>query len=152
MPVNQEISVRSVLVLAHASLRQRRIAQNRKPLRHKFASARHAKLGPLQHHRIAPVVEHHAILIDRLLQLIAGRGPIAKNLIRAVEQLPPGYKTVFVLHDIEGYTFAEISGLTDVGISTLHGRLLAARKSIDSYVAQVDADRGTSYQEASDDV
>jgi hypothetical protein len=43
-----------------------------------------------------------------------------------------------VLHDIEGYTFAEISGLTDVGISTLHGRLLSARKTIDTHIAQHD--------------
>ena len=46
-------------------------------------------------------------------------------------QLSPMQRVVFVLHDVEGYTFAEISGLTDVGISTLHGRLLAARKRID---------------------
>jgi RNA polymerase sigma-70 factor (ECF subfamily) len=46
-------------------------------------------------------------------------------------QLPPLYRAVFVLHDVEGYTFAEISGLTDVRVSTLHGRLLAARKLID---------------------
>jgi RNA polymerase sigma-70 factor (ECF subfamily) len=48
--------------------------------------------------------------------------------------LTPLQRVVFVMHDIEGYTFAEISGLTDVGISTLHGRLLAARKSIDMAV------------------
>ena len=47
-------------------------------------------------------------------------------------QLPPLLRTVFVLHDVEGYTFAEISGLIDVGISTLHGRLMAARKRIDA--------------------
>jgi RNA polymerase sigma-70 factor (ECF subfamily) len=47
-------------------------------------------------------------------------------------QLSPLQRTVFVLHDVEGYTFAEISGLIDVGISTLHGRLMAARKRIDT--------------------
>ena len=47
-------------------------------------------------------------------------------------QLSPLQRTVFVLHDVEGYTFAEISGLIDVGISTLHGRLMAARKRIDA--------------------
>ncbi len=49
--------------------------------------------------------------------------------------LSPMQRVVFVLHDVEGYTFAEISGLTDVGISTLHGRLLAARKRIDELLA-----------------
>ena len=51
---------------------------------------------------------------------------------RLLEQLSPLQRTVFVLHDVEGYTFAEISGLIDVGISTLHGRLMAARKRLDA--------------------
>ncbi|HEX4355743.1 MAG TPA: RNA polymerase sigma factor [Polyangiales bacterium] len=55
----------------------------------------------------------------------------ADEVERVLAELSPMQRVVFVLHDIEGYTFAEISGLTDVGISTLHGRLLAARKAID---------------------
>jgi RNA polymerase sigma-70 factor (ECF subfamily) len=51
---------------------------------------------------------------------------------RLLALLPPLQRTVFVLHDVEGYTFAEISGLIDVGISTLHGRLIAARKRLDA--------------------
>ena len=54
---------------------------------------------------------------------------------RLLESLPPLQRTVFVLHDVEGYTFAEISGLIDVGISTLHGRLIAARKRLDALSA-----------------
>jgi RNA polymerase sigma-70 factor (ECF subfamily) len=72
----------------------------------------------------------------------------AHELERTLSALSPMQRVVFVLHDIEGYTFAEISGLTDVGISTLHGRLLAARKSIDAYVSQID---GAVMQEASED-
>jgi RNA polymerase sigma-70 factor, ECF subfamily len=77
----------------------------------------------------------------------------ANELERTLSALSPMQRVVFVLHDIEGYTFAEISGLTDVGISTLHGRLLAARKSIDAYVSQhVDgATHDYGYQEASED-
>ena len=45
--------------------------------------------------------------------------------------LPPEHRLVFVLHDVEGYTFAEISGLTGIGISSLHGRLMAARKRLE---------------------
>jgi RNA polymerase sigma-70 factor, ECF subfamily len=66
----------------------------------------------------------------------------ANEVERTLAVLSPLQRVVFVLHDIEGYTFAEISGLTDVGISTLHGRLLAARKCIDE---QAQADQaGTS--------
>ncbi|MET0386384.1 MAG: RNA polymerase sigma factor [Polyangiales bacterium] len=60
----------------------------------------------------------------------------ASEVERTLASLSPLQRAVFVLHDIEGYTFAEISGLTDVGISTLHGRLLAARKCIDEEVEQ----------------
>jgi RNA polymerase sigma-70 factor (ECF subfamily) len=63
-------------------------------------------------------------------------------------QLSPMQRAVFVLHDVEGYTFAEISGLTDVGISTLHGRLLAARKRIDELSQQ---DGGHSVRDAGGD-
>jgi RNA polymerase sigma-70 factor (ECF subfamily) len=65
----------------------------------------------------------------------------ATDVERMLAKLSPMQRVVFVLHDIEGYTFAEISGLTDVGISTLHGRLLSARKTIDAAVgAQVGGD------------
>ena len=44
-------------------------------------------------------------------------------------------RMVFVLHDVEGYTFAEIAGMTGLGISSLHGRLMGARKRLDRMVA-----------------
>ena len=50
-----------------------------------------------------------------------------------LESLSPDQRLVFVLHDVEGYTFAEISGMTEIGISTLHGRLKAARKRVERY-------------------
>jgi DNA-directed RNA polymerase specialized sigma24 family protein len=49
-----------------------------------------------------------------------------------LSKLPPEQRLVFVLHDVEGYTFAEISGVTGIGISSLHGRLMAARKRLDA--------------------
>jgi RNA polymerase sigma-70 factor (ECF subfamily) len=49
---------------------------------------------------------------------------------RLLTRLPPEQRVVFLMHDVEGYTFAEISGLTGVGISTLHARLLSARKRL----------------------
>jgi DNA-directed RNA polymerase specialized sigma24 family protein len=47
---------------------------------------------------------------------------------------------VFVLHDVEGYTFAEISGMTGMGISSLHGRLMSARKRLDKITSEAGAD------------
>jgi RNA polymerase sigma-70 factor (ECF subfamily) len=46
-------------------------------------------------------------------------------------KLSPELRLVFVLHDVEGYTFAEISGITKLSISSLHGRLVSARAKLD---------------------
>ena len=54
-------------------------------------------------------------------------------------ELPPELRMVFVLHDVEGYTFAEIAGMTGLGISSLHGRLVSARQRLDR---MVDGGRG----------
>src|SRR5947209_3939972 len=37
-------------------------------------------------------------------------------LERAIGELPKGYRTVFVLHDVEGYEHEEISNLLDISI------------------------------------
>ena len=55
-------------------------------------------------------------------------------------ELTPEQRTVFVLHQVEGYTFKEISEMTGVGISTLHARLKAARKRIDDKLAEIAAE------------
>jgi RNA polymerase sigma-70 factor (ECF subfamily) len=49
-------------------------------------------------------------------------------------ELSPELRLVFVLHDVEGYTFAEIAGMTGLGISSLHGRLMTARQRLDRMV------------------
>lgn len=49
----------------------------------------------------------------------------------ALEVLAPDLRAVFLLHEVEGHTLAEISALTGVGISTLHARLQSARKKLD---------------------
>ena len=51
-----------------------------------------------------------------------------------LDKLTPEQRTVFLLHEVEGYTFAEISKSTGIGISTLHGRLKAARAKLDKLV------------------
>jgi RNA polymerase sigma-70 factor (ECF subfamily) len=48
-------------------------------------------------------------------------------LERAVGELPHGYRTVFVLHDVEGYEHTEISDMLHVSIGTSKSQLHKAR-------------------------
>jgi len=50
------------------------------------------------------------------------------DLERAIAGLPPGARTVFVLHDIEGYRHEEIARMTGSAEGTLRAQLHRARK------------------------
>jgi len=49
------------------------------------------------------------------------------HLERAIGQLPPGYRQVFVLHDVQGFEHNEIAGLMDCSIGNSKSQLHKAR-------------------------
>jgi RNA polymerase sigma-70 factor (ECF subfamily) len=49
------------------------------------------------------------------------------NLERAIGQLPPGYKQVFVLHDVQGYEHNEIAKMMECSIGNSKSQLHKAR-------------------------
>jgi RNA polymerase sigma-70 factor, ECF subfamily len=49
------------------------------------------------------------------------------NLERAVEQLPPGYRSIFVLHDVQGYEHNEIAAILHCSIGNSKSQLHKAR-------------------------
>ena len=49
------------------------------------------------------------------------------SLEKALQQLPPGYRTVFVLHDVEGYEHYEISSMLGIAEGTSKSQLHKAR-------------------------
>jgi RNA polymerase sigma-70 factor (ECF subfamily) len=49
------------------------------------------------------------------------------GLESAIAQLPPGYRTVFVLHDVEGYEHEEIAKLLGCSAGTSKSQLHKAR-------------------------
>jgi RNA polymerase sigma-70 factor, ECF subfamily len=51
-------------------------------------------------------------------------------LDRAIGQLPPGYRSVFILHDVEGYEHAEIARICGTAIGTSKSQLHKARKKL----------------------
>lgn len=52
------------------------------------------------------------------------------TLERAVENLPPGYRLVFVLHDVEGYEHNEIAEMLDCSIGNSKSQLHKARMKL----------------------
>ncbi len=71
---------------------------------------------------------------DVPVQIVKGtenpnRMPVVDHIAldRAVAQLPPGYRTVFVLHDVEGYEHYEIAGMLGIAEGTSKSQLHKAR-------------------------
>jgi len=49
------------------------------------------------------------------------------NLERSIEKLPPGYRTVFVLHDVQGFEHNEIAGIMGFSVGNSKSQLHKAR-------------------------
>jgi RNA polymerase sigma-70 factor, ECF subfamily len=62
------------------------------------------------------------------------------NLQRCVEQLPPGYRTVFVLHDVQGYEHNEIADIMRCSIGNSKSQLHKARMRIRELLQETQRD------------
>ena len=58
------------------------------------------------------------------------------RLTRAIDELPTGYRTVFVMHDIEGYTHQEIGTALGIREGTSKAQLSRARAKLRVALAQ----------------
>jgi len=57
-------------------------------------------------------------------------------LDKAIEQLPPGYKMVFTLHDIEGHEHEEIARMLGCSVGTSKSQLHKARMKLRTLLRQ----------------
>lgn len=58
------------------------------------------------------------------------RVPDRIDLERAIATLPPGYRTVLVLHDVEGFTHEEIGERLQIAVGTSRSQLFHARRAV----------------------
>lgn len=71
-----------------------------------------------------------------------GRAPrhvepdLKERLHRAIDGLPDGYRIVFVMHEVEGYTHEEIAAALDVAPGTSKARLSRARARLREELAE----------------
>jgi RNA polymerase sigma-70 factor, ECF subfamily len=63
------------------------------------------------------------------------------QLQRAIEKLPPGYKTVFVLHDVEGFEHNEIAEMVGCSIGNSKSQLHKARLKLRDYLKFMRAEK-----------
>ena len=52
---------------------------------------------------------------------------MAKNMIRILQELPTGFRTIFNLHVLEGYSHPEIAEILGISIGTSKSQLLRAK-------------------------
>jgi RNA polymerase sigma-70 factor (ECF subfamily) len=70
------------------------------------------------------------------------------NLERAIDELPPGYKQVFVLHDIQGYEHNEIAELMGCSVGNSKSQLHKARLRLRELLQEVVREKARQQREA----
>src|ERR1700752_4719963 len=65
------------------------------------------------------------------------------NLERAIESLPPGYRIIFVLHDVEGYEHNEIAEMMGCSIGNSKSQLHKARMKLRDLLKLTRAEKAT---------
>jgi RNA polymerase sigma-70 factor (ECF subfamily) len=63
-------------------------------------------------------------------------------LDKAISDLPPGYRTVFVLHDVEGFEHEEVAGMLGVSVGTSKSQLHKARMRLRDLINKGKPQRG----------
>ncbi len=66
------------------------------------------------------------------------------GLNRAIAELPPGYRTVFILHDVEGYEHNEIAEIMNCSIGNSKSQLHKARLKLREWFQQHQRQEGKS--------
>lgn len=72
--------------------------------------------------------QEHATYIESELEV--------KEIQKLIDDLPEGYKTVFVLYVIEGYKHSEIAELLKITVGTSKSQLSKARKMLQARLTQ----------------
>ena len=60
----------------------------------------------------------------------------AEDLMEIVQKLPEGYRTVFNLYSIEGFTHKEIGEKLEINVNTSKSQLSRARKLLQKYLQE----------------
>ncbi|MCB0542939.1 MAG: RNA polymerase sigma factor [Lewinellaceae bacterium] len=71
-------------------------------------------------------------MLEEAISIPARAAPLHKKLDieTAFSSLPPGYRAVLTLHDVEGFKHEEIAGMLGIAVGTSKSQLARARKAV----------------------
>jgi len=76
-----------------------------------------------------------ALALD-LVTVAPARTDLTVDFEHAMEQLPPGAREIFVLHDVEGYKHREIAAMLDIATGTSKRQLHRARMLMRRFLSE----------------
>jgi RNA polymerase sigma factor (sigma-70 family) len=84
---------------------------------------------------------HSEAITDEHPGSVLSRGDLRETLADALDRLPPDFREVIVLREIEGLSYKEISEVVDVPVGTIMSRLARARKRLQQALIASDGER-----------
>ncbi len=84
---------------------------------------------------------HRAAIADEHPGSALSRSDSRETLAAALERLPPEFREVIVLREVEGLSYKEISEVVDVPVGTVMSRLSRARKRLQQDLIVAGKDR-----------
>jgi RNA polymerase sigma factor (sigma-70 family) len=84
---------------------------------------------------------HSEAITDEHPGSVLSRGDLRETLADALDRLPPDFREVIVLREIEGLSYKEISEVVDVPVGTIMSRLSRARKRLQQALIASDGER-----------
>jgi len=81
------------------------------------------------------IEEYSNLIVDNDLSILDKIS--ADDLMNCIAKLPDGYRTVFNLYAIEGYSHIEIAGMLEINESTSRSQFMRARKILQKNVQSI---------------
>lgn len=75
--------------------------------------------------------------LDQYTEVTIEHTLMAADLLRLLDLLPPGYRTVFNLYVVEGYKHREIAELLNISINTSKSQFVLARQRMEELVLKI---------------
>lgn len=76
-------------------------------------------------------------VVDKVIDPVSEDNLYTEDILKLLDKLPPGYRTVFNLYVIEGFKHREIAAQLNISINTSKSQLILARKKMQELVRRL---------------